>query len=127
MSKLILIVDDEPMIRHLLQCILQMDGFQVEEASDGLEALGKIQSNQPDLILMDYMMPNMDGITTCKELRKQPETAHVPIIMLSANVQPGLVERSTKAGVTSFLDKSGNISTALTQHIHDVLNNNIMH
>jgi CheY-like chemotaxis protein len=121
MSKLILIVDDEPMIRHLIQCLLKMDGFQVVEACDGLEALGKVRVTQPDLILMDYMMPNMDGIATCLELRKQPAMANVPIIMLSANAQPNIVERSVKAGVNSFLDKSGNISGSLSKHINDVL------
>jgi len=121
MGKLILIVDDEPVIRHLLQCLLQLDGFQVDEARDGVEALGKVDAQCPDLILMDYMMPNMDGITAVKKLRNQPQTANVPIIMLTANVQPAIEERSVEAGVNCFLDKNENITGTLTQHIHEVL------
>ncbi len=121
MGKLILIVDDEPMIRHLLQCLLQLDGFQVDEASDGVEALGKANAQRPDLILMDYMMPNMDGITAIQKLRKQPQTADVPIIMLTANAQPAILERSMRAGVNCFLDKNENMVGTLTQHIQKVL------
>ena len=124
MNKLILIVDDEPMVRHLLQMLLSMDGFQVAEACDGMEALDKVEQQRPDLILMDYMMPNLDGLAACKYLRSQPETANVPIIMLSANAIPSVVAASEQAGVNRFLDKSGNISHLLTEHIHDVLGNN---
>ncbi|MCA9924443.1 MAG: response regulator [Anaerolineales bacterium] len=127
MSKVILIVDDEPMIRHLLQCLLSMDGFLVKEACDGLDALDQVENLRPDLILLDYMMPNLDGLATCRKLRSQPETADVPIIMLSANAQPSVIEQSVQAGVNSFLDKSGNISTNLTHHINNVLDNQVLH
>ena len=128
MNKLILIVDDEPMVRHLLQMLLSMDGFQVAEACDGMEALDKVEQQCPDLILMDYMMPNLDGLAASKYLRSQPETANVPIIMLSANSLPSVIEASEQAGIDRFLDKSGNISHLLTEHIHDVLGNNqILH
>jgi CheY-like chemotaxis protein len=103
MNKLILIVDDEPMVRHLLQMLLSMDGFQVAEACDGMEALDKVEQQRPDLILMDYMMPNLDGLAACKYLRSQPETANVPIIMLSANAIPSVVAASEQAGVNRFL------------------------
>ncbi len=121
MNKLILIVDDEPMIRHMLQYLLSMDGFQVAEACDGVEALDKVEQQRPDLILLDYMMPNLDGLATCKHLRSQPATANVPIIMLSANAMPSVIAASEQAGVNRFLDKSGNILHLLTEHIHDVL------
>ena len=127
MSKLILIVDDEPMIRYLLQYLLSMDGFQVSEACDGMEALGKVEQQRPDLVLLDYMMPNMDGLATCKQLRSRPETANLPIIMLSANAMPSIIEASVQAGVNRFLDKSGNISHTLTEHIYDVLGNQLLH
>lgn len=126
MNKLILIVDDEPMVRHLLQYLLKMDGFQVDQACDGMDALDKVEQACPDLILLDYMMPKLDGLATCKHLRSQPKTADVPIIMLSASSMPSIIKASEEAGVNRFLHKADNISHVLTEHIHDVLSGNQM-
>ena len=69
-KKLVLIVDDEPMIRLLLNQLLQMDGYSVEEAKNGVDAVGKAKELMPDLIVMDYMMPKLDGISACKEIHR---------------------------------------------------------
>lgn len=120
MQKLILIVDDEPMIRHLLLQLLRLDGYSVEEARDGLEALSKAKAHKPDLILMDYMMPNLDGVSASIELRQQPETADVPIIMLSAVSQPDIVDKGMKAGIRVFLDKSRSVPEGLSKAIQKI-------
>ena len=121
MNKLILIVDDEPMIRHLLNQLLRLDGYVVQEASDGEDAILKVKHKKPDLIVMDYMMPNLDGLSACRELRRQPDMDDVPIIMLSAITKPEIIEKSLNAGANRFLDKTGSIPDGLTNLIHQYL------
>jgi len=81
MANTILVVDDEKNIVQLARLYLGNEGFQVEEAYDGKQALEKARSTNPDLIVLDIMMPEMDGISVCKELRK---TSNVPVIILTA-------------------------------------------
>lgn len=121
MNKRILIVDDEPMIRLLLNRLLSLDGYVVQEAQNGAEAIGKAKVHIPDLIVMDYMMPKLDGLSACRVLRQQPETAQVPIIILSANTCPDIVTESLKAGANQFLDKALSIPTGLTCMVNKML------
>ncbi|MCH8948875.1 MAG: response regulator transcription factor [Chloroflexi bacterium] len=81
MASTILVVDDEQNIVKLARLYLNRDGYQVEAAYDGAEALEKAKSLRPDLIILDIMMPEMDGLAVCRELRK---TSNVPIIILTA-------------------------------------------
>ncbi|MEX0785736.1 MAG: response regulator transcription factor [Dehalococcoidia bacterium] len=81
MANTILVVDDEKNIVQLARLYLNKEGFEVEAAYDGAQALEKARSVRPDLIVLDIMMPEMDGLAVCKELRK---TSNVPIIMLTA-------------------------------------------
>jgi DNA-binding response OmpR family regulator len=81
MANTILVVDDEKNIVQLARLYLGNEGFQVEEAYDGKQALDKARTLSPDLIVLDIMMPEMDGLSVCKELRK---TSNVPVIMLTA-------------------------------------------
>ena len=81
MASTILVVDDEKNIVQLARLYLNKEGYQVESAYDGAEGLKKARSIRPDLIILDIMMPEMDGLAVCKELRK---TSNVPIIMLTA-------------------------------------------
>ncbi len=81
MASTILVVDDEKNIVQLARLYLNKEGYQVESAFDGSEALKKARSVRPDLIILDIMMPEMDGLAVCRELRK---TSNVPIIMLTA-------------------------------------------
>ena len=78
----LLIVDDEQNIRMLIRKYAVFDGYQVEEAGDGMEAVERVRNGNFDLIIMDVMMPELDGFSACREIRKFNE--HVPIIMLSA-------------------------------------------
>lgn len=88
MARRILIIDDEADIREVAALSLEtLAGWEVMVASSGAQGLARATSYQPDAILLDVMMPGMDGPTTFKELRKNPATAHIPVLLLTAKVQ----------------------------------------
>ena len=101
----ILVVDDEPMTRHMLRVMLELEGYQITEAVDGLDALKKIEQEQPDALILDVMMPKMDGITVCEKLRQDPKTRDLPIIMLSGRSHHEAVARGLKAGANKYMGK----------------------
>lgn len=105
MSWSVLIVDDEPVTQDLLRLMLEPAGFRVTEAEDGLDALKKVQESKPDIMILDVMMPNMDGITVCKKIRSNAETADLPIIMLSGKTHLNAVEEGLQAGANRYLAK----------------------
>ena len=124
MSHSVLVVDDEPMARTLLRLMLVRAGFEVSEAENGFDALEKVQDNLPDLILLDVMMPGMDGFTVCQKVRARQETAELPIIMLSAKTDSASINRGLLVGATKYLTKP--ISPEeLTKHVRGALGNNI--
>jgi CheY-like chemotaxis protein len=87
--KRILIIDDEPSIREVAQiCLETVANWEVIIAASGQEGLVKAEAEQPDAILLDVMMPDMDGFTTLKKLQENPATANLPVILLTAKVQP---------------------------------------
>lgn len=98
----ILVVDDDPHIRELVRVFLGRDGFEVIEASDGVEALLKLDSLKADLAVIDVMMPNMDGWELCRELR---ETFDIPILMLTAKAETGDKLKGFQAGTDDYLVK----------------------
>jgi DNA-binding response OmpR family regulator len=111
-----LIVDDEPMARTLLRLMLVRAGFNVSEAENGFDALEKVKKDQPDLILLDVMMPGMDGFTVCETLRSENTTLTLPIIMLSAKTDIDSINRGLLVGATKYLTKP--ISPEeLTKHV----------
>lgn len=89
----VLAVDDEPHILKLVSFALSSRGFDVLEAADGLAAIEIARAEQPDLILLDVMMPALDGYEACRRLKADEATAHIPVVMLSAKSQQA--ERST--------------------------------
>lgn len=118
----VLIVDDEPMARTLLRLMLVRAGFNVSEASNGRDALVKVKKNRPDVVLLDVMMPDMDGFTVCATIRGQEDTAELPIIMLSAKTDLDSINKGLQVGATKYLTKP--ISPEdLTQHVRDALEN----
>ena len=84
MPSRVLIVEDEPDIRALVVHHLKREGYQVSAASSGEEALRQVQAAAPDLVILDLMMPAMDGLEVCRRLRQDPATASLPIVMLTA-------------------------------------------
>ncbi len=83
MAKKILVVDDEPDMQAFLAAVLEDNGYETMTASDGDEALEKIKSCKPDLVSLDLLMPNKTGFKLFRELRKDPETAHIPVVMVT--------------------------------------------
>ncbi|MBI4256004.1 MAG: response regulator, partial [Candidatus Rokubacteria bacterium] len=84
MRQEILVVDDEPDIRHLVVLHLERDGFRCRTASNGPDALREARAGVPDLVVLDLMLPGLDGLEVCRRLRSEAATAAVPIIMLTA-------------------------------------------
>lgn len=84
----VLIVDDEPVLRAVLHEVLVEEGYTVLEAADGRAMLALVERNRPDLVLMDVMMPGLDGRDAYQALRGRPDPAAVPVVMMSAAVHP---------------------------------------
>lgn len=102
----ILIVDDLADSRLLLRLILAgKGGYTISEAATGLEALALVTRQKPDAIIIDYMMPDMNGLEVCQRLRAMPGLADLPILMLTAEANPTLREEALAMGVTSFMTK----------------------
>jgi CheY-like chemotaxis protein len=120
MSWSVLIVDDEPLTQDLLRLMLEPAGFRVTGAEHGLEALKKVQELKPDIMILDVMMPHMDGITVCKKIRSNPETADLPIVMLSGKTHLNAVEEGLQAGANRYLPKPMSRSD-LIQNLREVL------
>ncbi len=105
MKKRILVVDDEVAIVRVLRDRLETEGFEVLTAYDGAQGVEIATRERPDLILMDVTMPHMDGLTAAQVLRAQPETAHIPIIMLTARGQESDEEAGYQAGAIRYFTK----------------------
>ena len=101
----ILIIDDEPDIRLIVRLSLQKRGLTVVEASGGQEGVTLARREPPDAILLDVMMPNVDGPTTLAELRAAPESAAIPVVFLTAKAQRSEIERLRDLGATGVLTK----------------------
>jgi len=101
----ILAVDDEPHILKLVAFSLKAGGFEVLEASDGLSAIEIAQAEQPDLILMDVMMPVLDGYEACRRLKDNPATANIPVIMLTAKTQLAEQSAGLDSGAARYICK----------------------
>lgn len=82
--KKILVIDDDPNIQEILENILSELGYKINLASDGDQALKRIEQDKPDLILMDIRLPDIDGISLCRQVRQLKETSNIPILMLTA-------------------------------------------
>lgn len=105
MNPSVLIVDDEPITRNMLRLILERAGFDIVEAEDGLMALLIVAEQKPDVILLDVMMPNMDGLTVCRKLRSNANTATLPIVLLSAKTSSEDMASGLAAGANKYLGK----------------------
>jgi two-component system phosphate regulon response regulator PhoB len=110
MGAKVLVVEDEESISHLLAYNLQKEGFTVATTADGDEALVAVEENRPDLVLMDWMLPNVSGIELCRQLRSRVETREIPVIMLTARGEEEDRVRGLDVGADDYVTKPFSMS-----------------
>jgi DNA-binding response OmpR family regulator len=101
----VLLVDDDPVILKLLQVNFEMEGYTVLTANDGVEGLEKARAERPDIVLLDIMMPRMDGLQVTEALKADDETKGIPIILLSAKAQASDIQAGKDMGADDYLTK----------------------
>jgi DNA-binding response OmpR family regulator len=104
-SKKILIVEDEKDILDLVRLYLEKEGFRTRTAANGLDGLRQAKAEHPDLIILDLMMAEMDGLETCKRIRADPATARIPIIMLTAKAEESDMVIGLELGADDYVTK----------------------
>jgi len=105
MDTKILVIEDDPGTLRLMVYTLQHEGYQVITAANGLDGLRKAMKEKPDLVVLDVMLPGIDGFEICHRLRADPQTAHLPILMLSGKAQE--IDKATglKVGADDYITK----------------------
>lgn len=99
----ILIADDEVDIREIMKSIIAKEGYEVVAVEDGTQALETAREVKPDLVILDYLMPGLNGIEVCRALQKEEETRHIPVIIITA--YPNQKDEALNAGAVDFLSK----------------------
>ncbi len=114
-KKKILVIEDDPSALRFIEYTLEQEGYQVLTATDGLAGIRKAQNEEPDLIVLDIMLPGIDGFEICHRLRAEPQTAQLPILMLSAKAQE--IDRATglKVGADDYLTKPADPSEIISR------------
>ena len=105
MSSKVLIVDDEMYILNILDFSLDSEGFKVITAANGEDALTKANAELPDLVILDIMMPKLDGFEVCRALKAKPDTKHIPVILLSAKDRDADKQKGKEVGADLYLTK----------------------
>ncbi len=111
----VLVVEDEKEIVTLLRYNLEKEGYEVTEANDGEEAMMLASEKQPDLVLLDWMLPQLSGIEVCRQLRSRPETRNVPIIMLTARGEEADRIRGLDTGADDYVSKPFSVTELLAR------------
>ena len=119
----VLVVDDDRSTRSSLRHTLQRDGFRVEEAADGAQALNMLKRLQPDVILMDAVMPVMDGFTACARVQELPNGRSIPVLMITALEDNTSVERAFAAGASDYIPKPIHFAV-LSQRVRRIIEAN---
>jgi len=101
----VLVVDDDPDVRQLVEMKLRLDGIETLTAANGQEALDVLEANDVDLVVLDLMMPVMDGIETCRRIREADDMAELPVIMLTAKAQAADIQTGFATGATDYVVK----------------------
>jgi len=116
----VLLVDDDPVILKLLQVNFEMEGFHVSTAHNGVEGLEKARAERPDIVLLDIMMPGMDGLAVTRALKGDPDTRDIPIILLSAKAQASDIQAGKEIGADDYLTKPFD-PLELLERVNDLL------
>jgi two-component system phosphate regulon response regulator PhoB len=112
---LVLIVEDEAALATMLRYNLEKQGFRVEEAADGQEAMTRIAEMQPDLVLLDWMLPQMSGIEVCRQIRRRPGTRDLPVIMVTARTEEQDAVRGLNTGADDYIVKPFSMEALLAR------------
>ena len=115
LKPLILIVEDEAPLVTMLRYNLEKQGFRVDEAADGQEAITKIAEARPDLVLLDWMLPAMSGIEVCRQIRRRPGSRDLPIIMVTARAEEADSVRGLNTGADDYITKPFSIDLLLAR------------
>ena len=112
---LVLVVEDEAALATMLRYNLEKQGFRVDEAGDGQEALIRIAETSPDLVLLDWMLPVISGIEVCRQIRRRPASRDLPIIMVTARTEDGDAVRGLNTGADDYITKPFNMDALLAR------------
>ncbi|WP_119068901.1 response regulator transcription factor [Aggregatilinea lenta] len=104
-GRLIAVIDDEPAMVDMLTTFLRLKGYDVRGAYTGLDGLSLVQTERPAALLLDLMLPDIDGFEVCRRLRAQPEFAALPVIMISAHNDPANSAQAREAGANLYMPK----------------------
>ncbi|MFP4497590.1 MAG: response regulator transcription factor [Vulcanimicrobiota bacterium] len=121
MKNKVLLVDDDDQILRSLRTYLELESYEVETASNGVEALQKIKQYDPEIVVLDIMMPEMDGFEVMEKIKENPETEKLPVIMLTAKGQDVDVLKGYRMGAASYMTKPFNLNE-LVENIEMVMN-----
>ena len=105
MAKLILIIEDEPDMVGMIKMRLGAAGYETKEALDGQEGLRLAREEEPDLIILDLMLPKLDGYKVCRMLKFDEKYRHIPVIMFTAKAQEGDIKLGKEVGVNAYITK----------------------
>ena len=111
----ILIVEDEPAQREMLGYNLESEGYRISTAVNGEEALLLISEEAPDIIVLDWMLPNVSGIEVCRQVKSRPETREIPVIMLSARSEEGDKVRGLEIGADDYVTKPYSVTELMAR------------
>lgn len=112
---LVLVVEDEASLATMLRYNLEKQGFRVEEAVDGQEAMARISESQPDIMLLDWMLPVMSGIEVCRQIRRRPATRDLPIIIVTARTEDQDAVRGLNTGADDYITKPFSMEALLAR------------
>ena len=115
MNKSILVIEDDPNALRFIEYILEQEGYKVSTASDGVEGLSKAQDEHPDLIVLDVMLPGLDGYEICYQLRQQLDTCALPILMVSAKARQDDKDIGLKMGADDYITKPADPSVIVAK------------
>ena len=116
----VVLAEDDPDIQLVARLALKRAGFTVTVVSNGQEALDSIRRQPPDVVLLDWMMPELDGLETCRRLKADPETSSIPVVFLTAKSQEAEIQRGLSLGASGYVTKPFDALT-LGDRIKDIV------
>lgn len=123
MSKVLLLIEDDPLMLRLYRKIFELEGYEVELAVGGQEGLDKAKSDKPTLVLLDIMMPKMDGFEVLGKLKEDPETKDIPVVVLTNLAGTQDAKKAMEMGASKYIIKSEQDPKEITSMVKEVLEN----